>query len=86
MDRDYRNSKAVRVRDASLNRVLSVAGSGSNCTVVWNPWIDKAAALADVPDEDYQRFVCVETANAWDDRIALAPGATHTLETTLSVA
>ena len=85
VDRNYRNAGEVQVKDASWGRLVSVRGEGSRCTVVWNPWIDKAAALSDVPDADYQRFVCVETANAWEDRILLAPGAAHVLATTVRV-
>jgi D-hexose-6-phosphate mutarotase len=49
--------------------------------VVWNPGADKAAKMGDFgkmsgrPGED--RMVCVETANAADDVITLAPGETH---------
>lgn len=85
VDRDYRSAAEVRVKDAALGRVLTVLGEGSHCTVVWNPWIDKAAALSDVPDADYQRFVCVETANAWEDRITLKRGEAHTLAATVWV-
>ncbi|MFZ4768240.1 MAG: D-hexose-6-phosphate mutarotase [Roseimicrobium sp.] len=85
VDREYATSEPVRIVDASLNRVLSVASEGSGCTVVWNPWIDKAARLADLPDADYQRFVCVETANAWKDRVTLEPASSHILATTVRV-
>jgi glucose-6-phosphate 1-epimerase len=83
VDRIYRSSNEVRIKDAALGRVISIAGSGSESAVVWNPWIEKARSLADLPDEDYLRFVCVETANAWNDQITLAPGTTHELATTI---
>jgi glucose-6-phosphate 1-epimerase len=85
LDRNYHASGEVSVKDASLGRTITVRGGGSQCTVVWNPWIEKAAALADMPDQDYQRFVCVETANAWEDRITLEPNASHRLATTLAL-
>jgi glucose-6-phosphate 1-epimerase len=85
VDRQYHSSNEIRVHDQALNRLIAVQNSGSQTTVVWNPWIAKAAALADLPDKDYQRFVCVETANAWNDRITLAPGANHLLATTIRI-
>lgn len=84
VDRNYLSSAAVTVRDAAQDRVLTVRGGGSACTVVWNPWIAKARALADLPDGDYLRFVCVETANAWRDAVVIPPGQSHTLATTVS--
>lgn len=85
VDRNYASDKAVLIHDSSLERVISVSGSGSRTTVVWNPWIEKSKKLTDLPDGDYRHFVCVETANAWRDRITLAPGARHVLGTSVSV-
>jgi len=83
VDRDYASGHPVRLQDRSLNRVITVKGTGSRSTVVWNPWIEKSTRLADLPDEDYKHFVCIETANAWRDELLLMPGAVHVLGVTL---
>jgi glucose-6-phosphate 1-epimerase len=41
--------------------------------VVWNPGPDKAAAMNDLPDDDWLRLLCVEAA-AIGTPITLAPG------------
>jgi D-hexose-6-phosphate mutarotase len=67
--------------DPVLKRTLLITSTGSRSTVVWNPGQEKAAKMGDFgktggkPGED--RMVCVETANAADDVITLAPGETH---------
>lgn len=86
VDRDYEMSGAVTLCDRNLNRNISIQGTGSQCTVLWNPWIAKTATLKDLPEEAYRHFVCVETANAWRDSIVVAPGASHTLGTTVIAA
>jgi glucose-6-phosphate 1-epimerase len=85
VDRNYHTVGEVRVLDAAWNRTITVQPSGSHTAVVWNPWIEKSKTLADLPDEAYLGFVCVETANAWRDRITVAPRADDTLATTVSV-
>lgn len=67
------------ITDPGLQRVVSIQPFGSASTVVWNPWIDKARAMADFADDEYQRMVCIETANAGQDVIQLAPGDSHEL-------
>jgi glucose-6-phosphate 1-epimerase len=52
---------------------LLLEQSGFTDAVVWNPGAADAAALADMEDEEYQRFVCVEAALIEPD--LLAPGA-----------
>lgn len=44
------------------NTVVQIKQQGHDSSVLWNPWIDKAAALKDLPDAGYLDFICVETA------------------------
>ncbi len=83
-DRIYATGGRIRMVDERLGRVTTITSEGSNSTVVWNPWIDKAARLGDLPDEDYRKFVCLETANAWRDARMLAPGEKQVLKARIS--
>lgn len=84
-DRVYLNTlDTVSVTDPVMNRRLVVSKCESKSTVVWNPWIAKAKAMADFGDDEWQRMLCIETANAADNRMTLAPSATHRLSATLS--
>jgi len=65
--------------DGAAGRHIAVEKSDSHTTVVWNPWIAKAANMPDFGDDEWQRMVCVETANAFDHAITLAPGKRHTM-------
>jgi glucose-6-phosphate 1-epimerase len=86
VDRVYRDtSAACHVEDPALGRRIVVAKEGSRSTVVWNPWQAKAAQLADMADDEYQTFVCVETSNALDDVVTLAPNEEHRLTAMISV-
>jgi len=42
--------------------------------VVWNPWSDGAAAIADIGEGEWQQFLCIEAANVFDNAITLLPG------------
>jgi D-hexose-6-phosphate mutarotase len=85
-DRVYRGATAtVTIEDPGWRRRIVVGKSGSSTTVVWNPWVAKAKAMPDFGDEEWPGMVCVETANAMDDAVTLAPGATHVMTATLEV-
>jgi glucose-6-phosphate 1-epimerase len=73
------------VEDRVLARRLLVDKTGSATTVVWNPWSTKAAGIADLEPDDWRRMVCVETANAADDAVTLAPGQRHVMTATIRV-
>jgi len=67
------------VDDPVLQRKISIRKAGSHSTVVWNPWINKSQQMTDFGDDEYRGMVCVETANAGEDFIRLAPGDRHTI-------
>lgn len=84
VDRRYENTTGdILVHDQ--NRTVRITKTGSRSTVVWNPWSNRAAKIADMPDDGYQTMLCIEAANAGSDIITLAPGASHTLGTTISI-
>jgi glucose-6-phosphate 1-epimerase len=63
--------------DPVLKRTILITSTGSRSTVVWNPGAEKAAKMGDFGKQGENKMVCVETANAADDVITLAPGETH---------
>jgi glucose-6-phosphate 1-epimerase len=67
------------IHDPVLSRKINIQHDGAENFVIWNPW-DKAANMADLPDEDYKKFICVETANALANTIRVEPGKTHTMK------
>ena len=73
------------VHDAVWNRRIIVEKSGSGSTVVWNPWSDKTKGMSDMTPGAWKEMICVETANAADNAVHLAPGASHKLTATIRV-
>jgi D-hexose-6-phosphate mutarotase len=76
-------SGAVDVRDEKLRRTIHVEKSGSQSTVVWNPWTTQKMP-ADFDSANHKNMVCVEAGNIKENKISLAPGKTTRLKATLS--
>ena len=66
-------------------RRIIIEKSGSATMVVWNPWIAKSAAMPDFGDDEWPGMVCMETANAHDNAVHIAPGETHRMSARVSV-
>ncbi len=80
VDRIYDEHRGIAtIHDATLQRRITINQSGTRSSVVWNPWMAKCARLGDMGPDGYRGMVCVETTNAGTDVVALAPGASHTL-------
>jgi len=75
----------VEIHDEKLKRVIRVDKSGSNSTVVWNPWTTQK-----LPDDfdpaEHRQMVCVESGNVKQNKILLAPGKTSALKVVLNSA
>ncbi len=81
----YSNTTAfVEIIDPPWNRKTRIATSGSNSTVVWNPWIEKSQRMPDFGDGEYLQMVCVESGNIATNSVTLPPSAGASLKVELS--
>jgi glucose-6-phosphate 1-epimerase len=86
-DSAYVNSQsAVDLLDPAQSRRIHIAKQNSNTTVIWNPWIEAAHAMADFGDDEWQQMLCAEAANIMANAVDLAPAKSHTLSAAISVA
>lgn len=76
----------ITLTDARGQRSVQIDSRGAASSVLWTPWADGAATLADLPADGWRDFLCVETANAAADARTLAPGEEHSLTQRLRVA
>lgn len=76
VDRIYVDApNTVTLRDDSRPLTFAIKKNNMADAVVWNPWIEKARNMKDLPDDGYKNFVCVETGNVAKP-ITLAAGST----------
>ncbi|WP_432719808.1 D-hexose-6-phosphate mutarotase [Jeongeupia wiesaeckerbachi] len=82
-DRVYVNVPAEQTITTASQTIRIVSDTQS--AVIWNPWAESAAKMADVGD-DWAGFVCVERGDVFDNVVELAPAATYRATMTLSLA
>jgi glucose-6-phosphate 1-epimerase len=79
-DRVYLGTRSTcTVEDPAWSRRLVVEKSGSEATVLWNPWVAKATAMPDFGDDEWPRMLCIETTNVANHAVTLQPGQHHEL-------
>jgi len=74
----------VDLIDPELHRRIRLKKANSVTTVVWNPWREGAARLADLGDGEWTQFLCVEASNILTASVSLAPGEEHKMMASLS--
>ena len=85
-DRVYLNTTSTCIlHDAGGKRSITVAKTGSNTTVVWNPWESGARKLPDMDSTEWHEFIAIETVNAAANAVTLTPGTKHVMEAHVSV-
>jgi glucose-6-phosphate 1-epimerase len=63
IDRVYTEpEESTRIEDPARNRVIEVRHHHNSDVVAWNPGPELSASMADLTDDGYREFVCVETA------------------------
>lgn len=84
-DRVYERAADVLVTDPVLGRTLRITAEGAADTVVWNPWVAKAAAMPDFGDDEWPGMLCIEAGNVLGHAVTLEPGTTSTMRYHLGV-
>lgn len=73
-----------RIDDAARSRVIEVRHHHNSDVVSWNPGPELSASMADLTDDGYQEFVCVETARV-SKPMTSSPDHPATLATTITL-
>jgi len=77
--------KDLRLLDLHKQREIKISSFGNKTAVVWNPAAKLSQQMSDIYDDDYKKFVCVETANAADNVIEVKPGESFELSVSYKV-
>lgn len=85
VDRVYDQPGTVTVADPSVGRTIVVESRHSTHAVIWNPWRERAAALADMADDEWGSMLCVETAVGLAGELTLEPGESLTMDAGIAV-
>ncbi|HFD11977.1 MAG TPA: D-hexose-6-phosphate mutarotase [Crenotrichaceae bacterium] len=79
-DRIYTSTESsLALKDEVFSRNISLQSENSKTVIIWNPWITKSAAMSDFDNQEYKNMVCIETANAGDELITVAPGNSYSI-------
>jgi glucose-6-phosphate 1-epimerase len=85
-DRVYLNTANTCIlHDTGNKRRITVAKTGSNTTVIWNPWESGAVKLPDLDPTEWHEFIAIEMVNAAANAVTLAAGAAHVMQARVSV-
>lgn len=72
IDRVYRDVSRPQLLQAG-NLSLGIQSQGFPDLVLWNPWVEKCAALEDMADDDWRHMLCIEAAIV-EQAVTLPPG------------
>ena len=70
----YAVKNPVTVTDAGHGTSYVIAGENLADVVLWNPWVERAKKIADLPDDGFNYYVCVENAAVGNDVIVPPSG------------
>ncbi len=82
-DRVYPSAAATQIVDPVRKVTIDKVNSGDS--VVWNPWDEIAASMADFASDAWPQMVCVEAANCLGNEVTVQPGEAHTMSFTASI-
>ena len=85
-DRVYQHTQATCLLcDPGLQRQITIEKTGTNSTIVWNPWFNNDQKMTDFDNDGWRTMCCIETANVGVNALCLEPDQTHTMSTMIKV-
>jgi len=78
-DRFYDSGGPKTIVDPSLGRVIRIEQRGCPASVIWNPWVEKSRAMADLGDEEYRETLCVEPVRPMSAARTVLPGESDSI-------
>lgn len=85
VDRIYDSAEPITVTDPGRERAIRVDKLNAPSTIVWNPWSTYSAPLSDMADDEFPTMVCVESGAVREHAPTIDPGASWSMQVTLSV-
>lgn len=80
VDRIYLDTDGkCQIEDLHQKRIIEINAEDSRTTVIWNPWVTKAEKMGDMGKDGHRTMICVESANALDNRVTVTPEKPHSL-------
>lgn len=73
----FDDSNCLTLEDENQETWIYKQNSGT--TVVWNPGRETATKMTDIGAEYYRCFLCIEAANAMEDKVSVKSGESFTL-------
>ncbi|AOZ72417.1 hypothetical protein BK816_03185 [Boudabousia tangfeifanii] len=85
IDRVFFTPPNATIVDRVNNRVIRTHSENASNAIVWNPGPEGAKEMADLQDDDWKRFFCLETACIYDNAVVIKPGESFTLDLQVQV-
>jgi glucose-6-phosphate 1-epimerase len=83
VDRVYQGvDKEIILHDKQ--RDICIKNKDSKSVIVWNPWIKKCLAMSAMKADAYKEFVCIESANAFEDKRLIKANTSQSLVCVIS--
>lgn len=85
VDRVYQGVPGtIQLRSHPRRGLMEIEAANADSAIVWNPWVKKAATMSQLQEDEWEEFVCVESANCKAFAVGLQPGQEHSMAITLA--
>ena len=81
----FPQTSEIVLTDTEWGRKISIVKENSRSTLIWNPGAERCRQIADLEQEEFHNFVCVECNRAGADTLLLMPGTEYRITQKINV-